>query len=145
MDREERLNMLLELVIEGHFATQEELVEALEGRGVKVTQSSVSRDIRELGLRKRGGIYVASAEMLAGPSGLDMWSFATSVVAAGDHMIVIRCRPATAQTLAMEVDASRWHGVAGTIAGDDTVFVAVTSAAACKEIVQRVRIIAGLD
>ncbi len=145
MEREERLQVLLELVIEGEFSTQESLVEALKERGVAVTQSSVSRDIRDLGLRKRSGIYIAPAEMLAGPSGLDMWAFATSVVAAGDHMVVIRSRPATAQALASEIDAARWPGVAGTIAGDDTVFIAVTSAVACKEIARRIKYIAGLD
>ena len=145
MDREDRLRVLLELVIGGSFRKQNELVEALQARGVQVTQSSVSRDIRDLGLRKHEGVYVAPPEMLAGPSGPDMWAFALSVTAAGDNLVVIRSKPATAQTLAIELDSAAWPGVVGTIAGDDTVFVAVTDASACRDIVRRLRFIAGLD
>ena len=145
MEREDRLRVLLELVIGGRYRKQDELVEALEARGVQVTQSSVSRDIRDLGLRKHEGFYVAPPEMLAGPSGPDMWAFATSVRSAGDNLVVIHSKPATAQTLAIELDSASWPGVVGTIAGDDTVFVAVTDAAACREIVRRLRFIAGLD
>lgn len=145
MERDERLGLLLGLVMEGQYATQEELVEALEAQGAQVTQSSVSRDIRELGLRKRGGVYVAPPEMLVGPSGLDVWAFVQSVLPAGDHMVVIKCRAGTAQTLGVELDASKWPGVVGTIAGDDTIFVAVNSPSASLDVMRRVRFIAGIN
>ncbi len=145
MEREDRLRLLLELVMRRDFRKQEELVEALEDQGVVVTQSSVSRDIRDLGLLKREGVYVAPPEVLAGPSGPDMWAFATSVERAGDHLVVIRSKPATAQTLAIELDTARWPGLVGTIAGDDTVFVAVSGAEACRDIVRRLKAVANLD
>jgi transcriptional regulator of arginine metabolism len=145
MEKEDRLRVLLEIVIGGRYRKQDELVEALEAKGVSVTQSSVSRDIRDLGLRKHGGFYVAPPEMLAGPSGPDMWAFAMSVVCAGDNMVVIHSKPATAQTLAIELDSVDWPGIVGTIAGDDTIFVAVSDASACRDIVRRLRFIAGLD
>ncbi|MEL6182560.1 MAG: arginine repressor [Myxococcota bacterium] len=143
-ERDERLRALLDLVQAREFRTQSELVKALRRMDFQVTQSSVSRDIRDLGLRKRGGVYTAPREVLAGPDGVEVWDFAKSVIAAGDHMVVLKCQTAMAQPLAVAIDRARWPGVAGTIAGDDTVFIAVTDGEATRELVRRIGTIAEL-
>ncbi len=143
-DRRERLQVLLSLVLDGEFRTQDDLVKGLEGEGYEVTQSSVSRDIRDLGLGKHQGVYVAPKEMLAGPAGVDVWGFVRAVTPAGDNMVVIKTLTATAQAVAAAVDEATWHGIVGTVAGDDTVFVAVDSAKTSTDLQRRIRVIADL-
>ena len=140
-----RRQTLLELVMSEDFDTQEALQSALEARGCSTTQSSISRDIKALGLEKRAGVYVASREILAGPGGLKVWQAVTEVLDAGPHMVVVRCLAAMAQAIAAAIDDASWPGVAGTVAGDDTLFLALTSDAVQSSLMRRVRILAELD
>ena len=148
MDRQRRLAALKKLVSEGSYGTQGELVDALRGGGWRVTQASISRDIRALGLEKTDGIYRAPPELrlLVSPDAETTlpWGHIRSLVSAGDTMIVLRTEIATAQQVAAALDSAGWEGVAGTIAGDDTVFVATTSRASCDAVSQRLRSCAGL-
>ena len=144
-EREERLKTLLHLVQSREFRTQDDLVAELRRQNFQVAQSSVSRDIRDLGLRKRGGVYTAPAEMLAGPGGTDVWQFARTVILSGDYMVVVRCQTAMAHPIAAAVDQARWPEVAGTIAGDDTVFIAVRGDQSSADLVRRLRTLAELD
>lgn len=148
MTRAERLALLERLLGAGRYRTQAELVEALARAGAAVTQSSVSRDIHALGLIKVDGYYAlppaeaprlldpldeggndAASERGASASGaLLPWSLIEEVRLAGDHLVVVRARTATAQQIAVAIDAAGWPEVAGTIAGDDTIFIATVSA-----------------
>lgn len=147
MTRAERLALLERLLGAGRYRTQAELVEALARAGAAVTQSSVSRDIHALGLIKVDGYYAlppAEAPRLLDPLGegddaasergasaggaLLPWSLIEEVRLAGDHLVVVRARTATAQQIAVAIDAAGWPEVAGTIAGDDTIFIATVSA-----------------
>jgi len=144
MTRQQRLGAIKTLVAQGQFRTQGELVEALEANGIEVTQSSVSRDIKELGLQKEDGIYVIPSPSMVGRQAPALRHI-VAATAAGDHMVVVKTLTATAQLVAAMIDHSGWDGVAGTIAGDDTVFVATTSREGTLMIVQRLRVGAGLD
>ena len=144
-EREQRLEALLRLVQEQNFRTQDDLVKALRALDYQVTQSSISRDIRDLGLLKRGGLYTVPPKVLAGPAGTEVWRFARSVILAGDHMLVVKCQTAMAQPIAAAIDSARWSSVAGTIAGDDTVFIAVRLEASSLDLARRLRILADLD
>jgi len=148
MNRQRRLAQLKRLVAQGSYRTQGELVLALHGAGWEVTQASISRDIKTLGLEKVDGIYVAPAEIK-----LDVrpdadtslpWGHIRSLLSAGDTMLVLRTEIATAQQVAAALDTAGWDGVAGTIAGDDTVFLATTSRLASEVVSQRLRACAGL-
>ena len=110
---------LLELVQTGTFRKQGELVDALAERGFVVHQGSVSRELRSLGVTKVRGVYVVPDT----PQGAPLHDFQ---VTAGGCMVVLRTLPAFANVLAQAIDASDLSGVLGTVAGDDTVFVATT-------------------
>jgi len=103
----------------GEFRTQSALVAALQDAGHAVTQGTVSRELTSRGAKKVGGRYVLPAA--AGlPDGLDVYGAA---VARGP-LLVLRTGPAMAPLLGQAVDDADLDGVVGTVAGDDTVFVA---------------------
>lgn len=145
MNRQRRLSQLKRLVAEGSYRTQSELVEALRALGQEVTQSSVSRDINALGLEKVGGIYAVPADEGGGAGASVPWSYIEAVMEAGDHLLVLRTHAATAQQVAAALDAGGWSGVLGTIAGDDTVFVATAGGPAGTGVARRLKLSAGLD
>jgi transcriptional regulator of arginine metabolism len=118
----------LELVAKQELGTQEALAEALAAEGWAVTQSSVSRDIAALGLIKIDGVYRRSRQVKRPPGDPDQQSIADAVLsidAAGDALIVLKTSAGEANHVAVRLDRLKWPEIVGTIAGDDTIFVAV--------------------
>jgi transcriptional regulator of arginine metabolism len=113
-----RQDKILKLVNSHNIATQQELVEMLAAHRIEATQSSVSRDIVKLGLTKANGHYVApqAAPALALPS--------IEIDTAGDHLIVLKTEVGQAQLVAVKIDATNIKEIVGTLAGDDTIFIA---------------------
>jgi transcriptional regulator of arginine metabolism len=110
---------LRDLITTGQYSTQSQLVRALGERGHVVNQSSVSRELRARHVDKVGGRYVLPVD--AGlPDAIDVFE----AQATTGPLVVLRTVPAGAPMLAQVVDRARIPGVLGTIAGDDTVFVA---------------------
>ena len=133
----QRQNAVLEALTSRTLGTQNDLVEVLRKRGIAATQVSVSRDIAELGVVKMGGVYKAgSAGGAAADPELPLRTWLRAVKPAGSNLVVLRCDSGTAQRVGIVIDELAWDGVVGTIAGDDTVFVAVNGAAACKRVAQ---------
>ena len=120
------------------MATQAELLAALEHRGVSASQPVLSRDLRALGAVKAAGAYSLPAEERVTPLD-DLCALLRGVDTAGPHMIVIHCEPGAAGSLARALEAESLAGVAGTIAGDDTIFVALTSHEGGRAVQRRVR------
>ena len=113
--------------------TQQELVAALSARGYKATQATISRDITEMGLVKvsRDGTQAyalpSSAEAVESSSEQRLTELLQDLpidIRESGLMLVIRAVPGTAHAIAAALDRARWPDVLGTIAGDDTVFVA---------------------
>jgi len=132
-DRKARLKAILEVVSGRSIDTQEALAEALAERGFDVTQSSVSRDVSELGLVKMDGVYrrpPAPAESEADPNERRVARGVLQVDEAGPHLLVLHTPPGEANAVAIAIDRLAWDGIAGTIAGDDTIFLAFPSATA---------------
>ncbi|MBI3566485.1 MAG: ArgR family transcriptional regulator [Elusimicrobia bacterium] len=128
---------ILEAVAHDEVATQNDLVRALKKRGIEATQVSISRDVAELGLVKAGGLYkAATAESGAHDPELPLRTFVRKVVPAGPNLTVVRCDTGTAPRVGLVLDGLTLPGLAGTLAGDDTVFVATESAAAQKKLVE---------
>lgn len=126
----------MEAVAHDAVATQNDLVRALKKRGIEATQVSISRDVAELGLVKTGGVYkAATAETGAHDPELPLRTFVRLVVPAGPNLTVVRCDTGTAPRVGLVLDGLTLPGLAGTLAGDDTVFVATESAAAQKKLV----------
>jgi transcriptional regulator of arginine metabolism len=141
-NRKQRLLRILELISTRRIHTQDELVEALAADGWDVTQSSVSRDITALGLVKQDGVYhrpLPDAQRAVDPDELRIREGVLSVDTAGDVLVVIRTPPGEANRVAVAIDRLRWPAVVGTIAGDDTIFVATRDEAAQRHLVTQVR------
>ncbi len=131
-----RQSAILEAVAVEEIPTQNDLVRALRRRGVEATQVSVSRDIAELGLVKAGGVY-RPAPTEGGPLDpeLPLRTSVRRVLPAGSHLTVVRCDAGTAPRVGLVLDGLALPGLVGTLAGDDTVFVASDSAAAQKTLI----------
>jgi transcriptional regulator of arginine metabolism len=119
MLKQERQKRILNLIRARPIGTQEALRTHLERAGVPATQSSVSRDLEELGVVKHHGRYAlphANGDATRGLLSLD---------AAGEVLIVARCLPGRASSVAVEIDDASIPQIVGTLAGEDTIFIAV--------------------
>lgn len=128
-----RQRAIRDLVEQRTIRTQQELAAALRERGFRTTQATISRDVAELGLVKagRGGTHAYAIPPLlreADTSGEDrirtlLRDMPVEIRDAGT-MLVLKTLPGSAHPLAAALDRARWPEVVGSIAGDDTVFVA---------------------
>lgn len=135
--RRQRHLKILELVTTQPIGTQEELAAALTESGWEVTQSSVSRDIKALGLVKVDGRYRRPLETSGAGLTPDQQRIAEGVLAAlpaGDSLVVLRTPPGEANRVGVALDRSGWPELIGTLAGDDTIFVAVRNRAAQRSV-----------
>jgi transcriptional regulator of arginine metabolism len=143
MDKVYRRTQILEILGSGTAATQTELRKKLAHRGVHVTQATVSRDIEELGLVKtREGYRLPDAARTAAPNlqpgmAVVLKEFVREVRQAA-NFIIVRTHPGTAHTVAVALDAAEWPEVAGTVAGDDTIFVATEKASDAGRVRKRI-------
>jgi transcriptional regulator of arginine metabolism len=151
-----RREEILRIVRDTAVHSQDELLAVLRKRGVRVTQPTLSRDLRELGLVKTAGGYVAPGAVMAPvatfvPRDVTenrfehlVRDFVVSAEAAG-NLVVIKTPPAAAQPVASAIDTTRVDDdVLGTIGGDDTIFVAFRTIASAAAFARRVQQIAGL-
>jgi len=120
ISRRKRQAKTLALVEARRITTQQKLLQLLERAGVPATQSSVSRDLEDLGIVKNRGFY----RLPQAPDGASARGL-LSLVPAGDCMLVARCEPGLASAVAVEIDRARISEIVGTIAGEDTIFVAL--------------------
>jgi transcriptional regulator of arginine metabolism len=139
---------ILRIIRESTVHNQEELVRALRKHGFDATQSSISRDLRELGVAKAGDHYiVASAEtgaLTASPFAA-VANFVTGVRTAGPSLTVLKTTTGAAQSVAVAVDKANWPEIVGTISGDDTIFIATADSRAQRKLTDRLRDIFGLE
>lgn len=141
-----RQRAIRDLVDQRPIRTQQELAVALHERGFRTTQATISRDVAELGLLKvsRDGTqaYALPPRLVeAEVSGEDrlrrlLHDLPAEVREAGP-LLVIRTLPGSAHAIAAALDRARWPDVAGSVAGDDTVFVAVPDRAALQRVKRR--------
>jgi transcriptional regulator of arginine metabolism len=140
-----RRREILALVGAGGVRSQEELQRRLRRRGIAVAQPTLSRDLKALGLAKTpagyvtpsAGVFVA-AEARLGALERAVGEFVLSVRAAAS-LVVVRTPPAGAHPLARALDEADLPDVVGTIAGDDTVFVATPGPSAALRLERRLR------
>jgi len=147
-----RQRAIRDLVEQRPIRTQQELAAALRERGFRATQATISRDVAELGLGK-GSRDGRPAYMLPPPlrdadlSGEDRLRRLLSDVPAefrvADQLLVIRTLPGSAHAVAAALDRTRWPEIVGSIAGDDTVFVATPDRSALRRLRDRLMGLAG--
>ena len=137
----QRRDAIVRILRQNAVSRQAELVNLLHREGHDATQSSVSRDLRELGVVKGGDRYLLPvAEDALTPSHFEtIRSFVKGYRAAGPTLTVLRTSAGTAQSVAIALDKARWPEVIGTIAGDDTIFIATESAKAQRRLHDHLR------
>jgi len=132
MNKHERQQKILSLIQAKPIGTQEDLRLLLERSGVPATQSSVSRDLEELGVVKQHGHYTLPRTNGASARGL------LSLDQAGESLVIARTLPGLASAVAVEIDAAAMPEVVGTIAGEDTIFIAVRDAKSQRATIKQV-------
>ncbi len=140
-DRRKRHLKILELISTRVIRTQEELAEALAAEGWEVTQSSVSRDVAALRLVKANGAYrrPRPGSGVADPDERRIADGVLTAEPAGGSLVVVHTPPGEANRVAVALDRLAWPDVVGTIAGDDTIFLAVKDEPAQRRVLRQMR------
>ena len=131
----ERQDAILRAIEENHIDTQEQLAEALRQAGMQVTQATISRDIRELGLSKialgngnsRYATLVRTDDVEKNERLGRIFAESVLSVAQADNLIIIKTLSGSGSAAAELIDSLPWPEIVGTLAGDNTIFVAVQS------------------
>ena len=139
-----RHNLILEIIESKDIETQEELAEELKRRNIKVTQATVSRDIKELRLLKvlaDGGKYkyatVERAEKGMNDRFIRILSESVMSIESAGNLIVIKTISASGAAAAEAIDSMKWPEVLGTIAGDNTILIIARSEEVVENLMQR--------
>ena len=127
--RKSRLHTIEEFLRSRKVQRQGEILDHLDELGFEATQSSISRDLAVLGVSKQNGHYVLPDNHFEFPG-------IVRVATAGPNLIVVTTPIGAAQMVAYRLDEGDFPGIVGTVAGDDTIFIAVTDAEAQAAIVQ---------
>ena len=131
MIKRKRQQQVLDLIRTKNIATKEELGELLSKGGLFVTQSSVSRDLDELGIVKANGFYALPQNDSAG-LGLQ------TLEIAGENLVVARCASGLASAVCVLIDREKFDEIVGTVAGDDTILIAVRDRKGQKAVLKKV-------
>ena len=139
-----RQRKILEIIEKNDIGTQEELVALLEREGLEITQATISRDIRELGITKvsvdgRTQRYVTVRSAESGMNNRLLGVLRTGFVSMdmAGSILVIKTSAGMAMAVAASIDALRLNQIVGSIAGDDTIFCALRSAEDGEEVMAR--------
>jgi transcriptional regulator of arginine metabolism len=141
--RDARRSAIVRLLRHTPVRRQQELVRLLKREGHAATQSSISRDLRELGVLKASEGYVLpdGAEIAARTQ--DNFStvahFVREVRTAGTSITIVKTTIGAAQSVAASIDNAGWEDVAGTVSGDDTIFIATADARAQARVLEHLR------
>ncbi|MFM8517097.1 MAG: arginine repressor [Nevskiaceae bacterium] len=135
-----RRSAILRILRAAPVRKQDELVRRLRDEGHEVTQSSISRDLRDLGVLKAGGRYLPPDDANRSLDDFGtLRQFVRGVATAGSVLTVLRTTIGAAQSVAAAIDKAAWPEVVGTISGDDTIFIATDTGAAQTALVARLR------
>ncbi|MGD9598027.1 MAG: arginine repressor [Steroidobacteraceae bacterium] len=137
----DRRSAITRLLRGGGVRKQADLVRLLKAEGHAVTQSSVSRDLREIGVLKAADGYVLPGDEAARPAGnfATLAAFVRGLRVAGPSLAVLKTHIGGAQSVALAIDQANWPEVVGTISGDDTIFIATAGARDQAALVKRLR------
>jgi len=132
MTKQERQQKILDLIRTDNISTQEELGDLLSTADNGVTQSSVSRDLDDLGIVKVNGYYAIPQKDTNENLGL------RTLEIAGDNLVVGKCESGVASAVCVLIDRKKIDEIVGTIAGDDTIFIAVRNHRGQREVLKKV-------
>jgi transcriptional regulator of arginine metabolism len=137
----DRRTAIVRLLRNGLVRKQGDLVHLLQRDGYPVTQSSISRDLRDLGVLKAGGRYVMPPDEVTRANGDfgALTQFVRQILPAGTCLTVVKTTIGAAGSVAVAIDKAEWPEVVGTISGDDTIFVATNGESAQAQLIARLR------
>ena len=140
--KRQRHNAILDLVRSEEIASQEDLMRGLKSRHIDVSQSTLSRDIQELRLAKTGGVYTV-VELEPGKASDEsirriIREFLVDIDVA-QNIVVVKTGAGHASTVSQALDEAGWPEAIGTIAGENTIFIAVRSEKDGKKLEHRIR------
>ena len=136
---ESRREAIRRLLNHGPLATQSVLADALIALGFEATQSSISRDLKEIGAIKTARGYELPDGDADADAMQDLAGLLRKLTPAGPNLLVIHTGVGAAQRVALALDRSNWPEVIGNIGGDDTVFVATSTATAQKKLIRKIQ------
>lgn len=140
-----RRTTLAKIIREQAVGRQAELVAMLRKHGHAATQSSVSRDLRELGVAKLGDRYVLPETGAPVKNDFStLKQFVSAMQTAGTNLTVLKTTVGSAQSVAVAIDGARWPEVIGTISGDDTIFIATAGPREQLKLGERLQTLFGL-
>ena len=145
-DQLERRQAVVRILRSGVVHRQEDLVRLLRAEGYDVTQSSISRDLRDLGVLKASGRYVLPPDEVTRTQGdfAMLAQFVRGMRRAGPSLTVLRTTIGAAQSVAVAIDRAEWPEVSGTLSGDDTIFIATASRHAQDQLIARLQALFGI-
>ena len=127
-----RQQSLRQLLADNRILSQDEVVDRMLGLGFQVTQSSISRDFKELGVAKIDGRYSVAPSN----QGFSLARFVVSGDSAGDHLFVVKTQSGWAVAVSDAIDYQEMEGVVGTVAGENTIMVATKNVAVHARILE---------
>jgi len=146
LTKKERQKIIISLITEDEISTQEELVEKLRARGLQVTQATVSRDIKELNISKINNEsafhkYTVSGKVQGENANKLINVFQQALVSIDNAgtLVVVKTLPGMAPASASAIDSFNFDEVTGTIAGDDTIFIATKSPLIAAKLTERIK------
>lgn len=147
--RHQRLDAIREIIGADSVRSQAELVSKLTERGFRVTQSSVSRDLRSLPVGKVNGAYRITQRGSVRVDGAvlreTVRDAVTGIASAGPNLVVVHTVIGAASRVGSIIDNASWPEIVGTVAGDDTLFVAVAGQRAATGLQQRLEDLIGKE
>ena len=137
--RSQRQQAIVDLIRERKtIGSQWELQGLLAEKGILATQSSISRDLKDLGARRVKGAYVLRPWRAVGDWDFDsIIGLVEQITKAGPHLAVVQTNPNAAKLVARAIDEAGWEELAGTVAGEDTVFIATRTPEGQERLFQR--------
>lgn len=143
LDRRERQGIIFEALSQGKIGSQQDVVRILSKAGFRVTQATASRDLEELGAVRGKGVDGRVTYSIPEP-GRGLIDDLTLGINESQRLLVIKTPPGAAQLIAGRIDRTKVDGIVGTIAGDDTIFIACAKDASIRGIKDRLKgIVAG--
>lgn len=146
VSKKERHNYILSIIKKQDISTQDDLVEALRTLDLDVTQATVSRDIKELGLTKVSNEsnvqkYIGDNHRKEPTTSKLIMVFTQAVISCDNagNIVVIKTLPGMAGASASTIDSLNFPEVVGTLAGDDTIFIATKSTILANHLVERLK------
>lgn len=135
--RREAILAILE--VDSWIGQQQDLVDRLGEMGIPATQSSVSRDLKALGVVWAGGCYAFPSKAAEESLFRRLLDYVFSVKPVGHHMTLIKTYPGAGPLVAKEIEAAGWPEVAGTVAGHDSALILTETALGQKRLTARLR------